>query len=275
MSRPVQRGSRVVEVEPLERVREVVRVALAPDLAVGDDVDAGLLHVPHREHGRVVLRLIEPRLVDAPQLARGHARRQPPRELLAIDQPVGLWVAADDRGRERIHRDKIRRGGERRRSRKHTRAISPQARGAARPLAEPLAVARQVAARDPALRCSLLPLGGVRRDDRRRVLRDPLHGSLSARDLRLQRRRAALDVAGGLLLLRRARHRPLSALHPGRGGRLPGEARGRLPRPPVARARPRQVVAARHSAVHRGRHPRRRRQRLPLVVGRGLLGHGG
>ena len=41
-------------------------------------------------------------------------------------------------------------------------------------------------------------------------------------DLRLQRRRAAVDLAGGVLRLRRARHRPLPAVHPGRGARLPG-----------------------------------------------------
>ena len=60
--------SRVVEVEPLERVGEAVRVALAPDLAVGDDVDAGVLHVADREQRRVVLRLLEPARVDAPEL---------------------------------------------------------------------------------------------------------------------------------------------------------------------------------------------------------------
>ena len=133
MSRPVERRSGVVEIEPLERVREVVRVALAPDLAVGDDVDAGLLHVSHGEHGRVVLRLLEPRLVDAPQLARGHARRQPPRELRAVDQPVGLRIAADDGGLERIHRDKIRSGGGdrgRSRSQSHLPGLSGPDRGA-------------------------------------------------------------------------------------------------------------------------------------------------
>ena len=49
--------------------------------------------------------------------------------------------------------------------------------------------------------------------ERRRVLRDPLHRPVPAVDLRLQRRRAALDVARRLLHLRRARHRPLPALH--------------------------------------------------------------
>ena len=42
--------------------------------------------------------------------------------------------------------------------------------------------------------------------------------------LRLQRRRPALDVAGRLLLLQRARHRPLPAVHARRRARLPGAA---------------------------------------------------
>ena len=67
----VHRRPRLVEVEPLERVREVVRVALAADLAVRDDVDPGLLHVAHGESRRVVLRLPEPGLVDPPQLRAG------------------------------------------------------------------------------------------------------------------------------------------------------------------------------------------------------------
>ena len=54
---------------------------------------------------------------------------------------------------------------------------------------------------------------GVLRAERRRVLRDPVHRPLPARPLRLQRRRAALDVARGVLRVRRPRHRPLSAVH--------------------------------------------------------------
>ena len=40
-------------------------------------------------------------------------------------------------------------------------------------------------------------------------------------DLRLQRRRPALDLAGRLLRLRRARHRPVSAVHPPRAPDYP------------------------------------------------------
>jgi hypothetical protein len=41
---------------PDSAVAKRVRVALAADLAIGDDVDAGGLHVADRELGRVVLR---------------------------------------------------------------------------------------------------------------------------------------------------------------------------------------------------------------------------
>ena len=51
---------RVVDVDAVERGGEAVRVALAAHLAVGDDVDAGALHVADREQRRVVLRLLEP-----------------------------------------------------------------------------------------------------------------------------------------------------------------------------------------------------------------------
>ena len=80
-----------------------------------------------------------------------------------------------------------------------------------------------------------------------RRLRHPLHRPLSALALRLQRRRAALDLAGRVLRLRRTRHRPLPALHPG-PDRLPGRLRRRLSRAPLARPGPGQVLAAGHPA---------------------------
>ena len=63
-----------------------------------------------------------------------------------------------------------------------------------------------------------------------RVLRDPVHRALPAGAVRLQRRRAALDLAGALLRLRGAGHRPVPAVHPGRGAGLPGAPRGALSR---------------------------------------------
>ena len=100
--RAIEGDARVVEVDAVERGREAVGVALAPHLAVGDHVDAGPLHVGDREPGRVVLRLLELRLRHAPELTRAHARRQPVREPLPVDQPVRLRVAPDNRGEERF-----------------------------------------------------------------------------------------------------------------------------------------------------------------------------
>ena len=101
---PIEGDAGLVEVDALERGREAVRVALAAHLAVGDDVDTGSLHVLHRQPRRVVLRLLEVLLGHAPELARAHARRQPGAEALAVDQPVGLRIAPDDRRDEGSHR---------------------------------------------------------------------------------------------------------------------------------------------------------------------------
>ncbi len=88
----------VVEVDALERGREAVRVALAPDLAVADDVEAGVFLRADRDQRRVVLRLGEVLGRDAPELLRAHARREAAGELGAVDQPLGLREAADDGG---------------------------------------------------------------------------------------------------------------------------------------------------------------------------------
>ena len=80
--------------------------------------------------------------------------------------------------------------------------------------------------------------------------------------VRLQRRRAALELAGRLLRLRRHRHRPLPAVHPG-PDRLPGRLRRRLPRAPVPRPGAGQVVAAGHPAPDHRRPVHR--QRVLLV----------
>ena len=128
------------------------------------------------------------------------------------------------------------------------------------PAAQPLAVDRQVGcSRSRTTSCSRSCGSRSCVVTRRRVLRDPLHGPLPARALRLQRRRAALDLARRLLLLRRAGHRPLPAVLAARRPRVPGAPRRRVPGVAVARARAREVVAARDPAVHRGRDLRRRR----------------
>jgi hypothetical protein len=106
VARAVERDSRPIEVDAVERGGEPVRVALPPHLAVGDDVDAGPLHVLHRDAGCVVLCLFEVRLGDAPQLRGPDARRQALSQPLAVDEPARLRIAADHRRRESSsHRD--------------------------------------------------------------------------------------------------------------------------------------------------------------------------
>jgi hypothetical protein len=96
---PGDRG-RVVDVDAVQRSGKAVGVALAAHLAVGDDVDPGPLHVADREQRRVVLRRFEPGFGHAPDLRHAHARDQRAQEL-AVDQPVGLRVAADHRRRQK------------------------------------------------------------------------------------------------------------------------------------------------------------------------------
>ena len=81
---------------PVQRGREAVGVALAPHLAVGDDVQPGALLVGDRQPRRVVLRLLEVRRVDAPELMGAHPRREAVAQPLAVDQPVRLRVGADE-----------------------------------------------------------------------------------------------------------------------------------------------------------------------------------
>jgi hypothetical protein len=91
--------------------------------------------------------------------------------------------------------------------------VYPSPARRARPAAEPLALDREVAPRDPPLHRAHIPLDRVLDPERRRILRDPVHRSLPARHLRLQRRRPALDVARRLLHILGARHRSLPAVH--------------------------------------------------------------
>ena len=103
MTGSIERDSRRVEVDALERRREAVRVALTPHLPVRDDVDPGPLHVGDRKPRRVVLGFLEVVLVDAPELSGPDPRRQPRPEPLAVDEPLGLGVAPHDGGHERCH----------------------------------------------------------------------------------------------------------------------------------------------------------------------------
>src|SRR5438034_1879630 len=54
-----ERGAGTVDIDAFERGGEAVGIAFAPDLAVGDDVEAGPLLRPDGEQRGVVLRLGE------------------------------------------------------------------------------------------------------------------------------------------------------------------------------------------------------------------------
>ncbi len=90
---------RMLVVDAAERGGEAVGVAFPPHLAVGHDVDAGALHVADGDQGRIVLGLLEERLGHAPDLTHARARHDLAQHL-AIDQPVGLRIGADDGGLE-------------------------------------------------------------------------------------------------------------------------------------------------------------------------------
>ena len=101
MAAAIERHARVVDVDAVERGRKAVRVALAADFAVGDDVETGRFLGADGEHRRVVLCLGEQRLRYAPQLARAYARRKTLREPRAVDEPLGLRITADEGGGEK------------------------------------------------------------------------------------------------------------------------------------------------------------------------------
>src|SRR5579863_2804426 len=69
----------------------------------------------------------------------------------------------------------------------------------ARPAAVPVAVAGEMVPGYPPLRRPGLLVARLRRAERGRVLRDRVHRPVPAGDLRLQRRRAPLDLAGAVL----------------------------------------------------------------------------
>jgi hypothetical protein len=85
MTRPVERGSRVVDVDALKRRHEPVRIALTALLAVCDDVQACTLLVADGEQRGVVLRLVEKFRSDMPQFPGAHPRRKTLGKPLAVD----------------------------------------------------------------------------------------------------------------------------------------------------------------------------------------------
>ena len=96
MPSAVEGGARPVEVHALERSRKAIRIALAPDLAVRDDVDPGALEVSDGDDGGIVLGLLELLWCHPPDLRRARSWGQPASQHHAIDEPVGLRIAPDN-----------------------------------------------------------------------------------------------------------------------------------------------------------------------------------
>ncbi len=86
----------IVQVDAVQRGGEVVGVALAANLAVRHDVQAGALLVLDGDARGIILRFLEPGLRDPPELQRPRSRGELLGQLVAVDQPVGLRVAAND-----------------------------------------------------------------------------------------------------------------------------------------------------------------------------------
>jgi hypothetical protein len=81
-----------------KRIGQVIRIALAADFAVADDIQARFfLHADGQARG-IVHGFIEKRLLHAPQVHGAHARRRLFRKLFAVDQPIRLRQASDDGG---------------------------------------------------------------------------------------------------------------------------------------------------------------------------------
>ena len=91
-------------VDAVERVDEAVGVALAPHLAVGDDVEPGAHLFEHRQLGGIALRFAEELVGHPPQRVALDAHGQVAVEVVLVDQPARLAPAPDERGRQ--HRER-------------------------------------------------------------------------------------------------------------------------------------------------------------------------
>ena len=103
-SQPRDGAARTLGIDATERVGEAVEVGLAPLLAVADHVDAGPLHVGHGQAHGVVLGLVQPGRWYPPHLRQPYAGDDVPLEALAVHQPGGLRIAADDGRPDRLVR---------------------------------------------------------------------------------------------------------------------------------------------------------------------------
>src|SRR5271166_1404853 len=98
MSAAADDRPRIVEVNAIESRGKPVGIALAANLAIGENVEARAFLIADSQNGRVVLCLFQPFGRDSPQLLRAHSRRHPLAEHLAVDQPVGLGIRSYQRG---------------------------------------------------------------------------------------------------------------------------------------------------------------------------------
>ncbi len=89
------------DIDAFERGGEAIRIAFAPHLAVGDDIDAGPLHITDGDDGGVVLRLLKILLRHAPHLFR-RTRARPSTASSGSTSQSGWGYLADDGRREQF-----------------------------------------------------------------------------------------------------------------------------------------------------------------------------
>src|SRR5215831_10140672 len=92
----------MIQVEAVKRGSEAVRVTFAADFSICDDVETCRFLLADGQQRGIVLRLLKPWWRDAPEFCGTNSRRHLMPEFLAIDQPLGLWVGADE-GRRQQH----------------------------------------------------------------------------------------------------------------------------------------------------------------------------
>ena len=94
----IQCRAGVVQVDAIERGGKSVGIAFAPDLTIGDDVQASAFLRLDRHDGGVFLGFGQVGLGYAPEFTRSHARWKAAGQSLAGDQPLRLRVASYERG---------------------------------------------------------------------------------------------------------------------------------------------------------------------------------
>src|SRR5262249_44677327 len=96
MTASIQCRAGIIEVDPIQRRRKAVGVALAPDLSIGDDVESRILLCLDGHEGRIIHGLLKVGLGNPPELSGSDTRRKSPREPRAVNEPIRLWIAAHE-----------------------------------------------------------------------------------------------------------------------------------------------------------------------------------